>query len=73
VLANKADIVIRIGGKNFDAEGMGKNLQATSIFSQRKVILVTSETSSIKGKQTGSFRPGSKGCMTEADFHFRMA
>jgi len=72
VLAQKADIVIRIGGKNFDPEGMGKSLQATSIFSQRKVTLVSSETSPIKGKQTGSFRPGSKGCTTEADFHFRM-
>jgi hypothetical protein len=65
--------VIRIGGKNFDPEGMGKSLQATSIFSKRKVTLITSETSPIMGKQTGSFRPGSKGCTTEADFHFRVA
>lgn len=72
ILDKKADIVIRIGGKNFDPEGMGKSLQATSMFSRRKVRLIHSETSDIKGKQTHSFRPGSKGCLTEADFHFRM-
>ena len=72
ILIRKANVVIRIGGKNFDPEGMGRSLQATSVFSRRKVMLISSETSPIKGKQTGSFRPGSKGCLTEADFHFRM-
>jgi hypothetical protein len=72
VLAEKADVVIRIGGKNFDPEGMGKCLQASSVFSRRKVSLVTCETSPITGKQTGSFRPGTKGCLVEADFHFRL-
>jgi len=72
ILGKRADVVIRIGGKNFDPEGMGKSLKATSIFSRRRVSLVDSEASEIKGKQTGSFRPGSKGCLTEADFHFRM-
>jgi hypothetical protein len=72
ILVEKANIVIRIGGKNFNPDGMGKCLQGTSVFSRRKVKLVHRETSEIKGKQTDSFRPGSKGCLTEADFHFRM-
>lgn len=72
VLAKKADIVIRLGGKDFDTEGMGQRLQATSIFSRRKAELVHSETSEIQRRQTDSFRPGSKGCRIEADFHFRL-
>src|SRR5262249_16912100 len=72
VLARNADIVIRIGGKNFNAEEMGKRLQGTSVFAQRSAELVHSEASPIKGKQTDSFRPGSKGCLIEADFHFRL-
>jgi hypothetical protein len=72
ILTKKADIVIRIGGKNFEPEGMGKSLQATSAFSRRSVRLLSSETSEIKRKQTASFRPGSRGCLKEADFHFRM-
>lgn len=73
VLAPRADVVIRIGGKNFDTEEMGKRLQATSVFSRRRANLISSETSEIKRKQTNSFRPGSKGCLNEADFHFHLA
>lgn len=73
VLAKNADIVIRLGGKKLEPERMGSCLQATSVFSQRKVSLVFSETSEIKGRQTDSFRPGSKGCLTEVDFHFRIS
>lgn len=72
ILAPRADVVIRIGAKKFDTEGMGRRLQGTSVFSGRKAVLVSSETSVIRGKQTSSFRPGSKGCMNEADFHFRL-
>ncbi len=73
VLAKKANIVIRLGGKRLDSERMGSCLQATSVFSQRKVSLVFSETSEIKGRQTDSFRPGSTGCLNEVDYHFRMS
>jgi hypothetical protein len=72
VLSSPADIVIRIGGKNFEPEEMGKRLQATSVFSRRKAKLVQSQTSEMRRKQTDSFRPGSKGCLIEADFHFRL-
>jgi hypothetical protein len=72
VLAKKSDIVIRLGGRKLDQERMGDCLLATSVFSQRSVSLVFSESSEIKGRQTGSFRPGARGCLTEADFHFHM-
>jgi hypothetical protein len=70
ILAPRANIVIRLGVKNLDPEQIGKSLLATSMFSRKKVSLVHSETSEIKGRQTDSFRPGSKGCLTEIDFHF---
>ena len=72
VLAPNADVVIRIGGKRFDSEEMGQQLKATSVFSGRKTTLIHREASEIKRKQTASFRPGSKGCLIEADFHFRL-
>ena len=72
ILAKRAMIVIRLGGKKIDPEQMGQSLHATSVFSQRKVLLVESEVSEIKGRQTDSFRPGSTGCVMEVDFCFRM-
>jgi hypothetical protein len=72
VLAKRADIVIRIGGKNFDPTEMGSRLHGASIFSRRRADLIHSETSQIQRRQTDSFRPGTKGCLVEADFHFRL-
>ena len=72
VLAKSAKIVIRLGGKKLDPEQMGRSLQATAMFSKRKVSLIESEVSEIKGWQTDSFRPGSKGCGREVDFCFQM-
>ena len=72
ILAKNAEIVIRIGGKAFDPEETAKRLKATGVFSQRRLCLVDYETSEIKKRQTDVFRPGSKGCLVESDFHFRM-
>lgn len=72
LLSTVAHVVIRIGGKNFDPEQMGQRLKAASVFSQRRVELVEYETSEIKRRQTDAFRPGSKGCLIEADFHLRI-
>ena len=73
ILDTRASIILRLGVKNLDPQRMGESLLATSMFSRRKVSLVHSETSEIKGRQTDSFRPGSRGCLSEIDFHFRMA
>jgi len=43
VLANKADIVIRLGGKNFDTEEWEARPRCERV-SQRKAELVASET-----------------------------
>lgn len=72
VLDSKTDIVIRMGGKNLEAEQIVGGLTATSIFSKRKVRLLHKEESEIKRRQTHVFRPGSKGCSFEVDCHFRM-
>jgi len=70
MLAKRSHVVIRIGGKNLNEGKMGKSLQATSMFSRRKVTLVESEVSAIKGRQTGAFRPGATGCTSEVDYLF---
>ncbi len=72
VLSTKADVVIRLGVKNLDPERMGGTLLTASMFSHRKVTLVHSEISEIKRRQTDSFRPGSKGCLSEIDFHLHV-
>jgi hypothetical protein len=73
LLAKKADVVIRIGGKDFDPDEMGNRLRGASVFSGRHVDIAYSETSQIQRRQTDSFRPGSNGCLVEADFHFRVS
>jgi hypothetical protein len=72
ILARTAKIVIRLGVKRLDPEQIGKSLQATAVFAKRKVSLIESEVSEIKGRQTDSFRPGSEGCIREVDFCFQM-
>ena len=72
VLAKGANVVVRIGGKHFDSGEMGAKLKGASLFSKRKAELVSYETSEIKRRQTDAFRPGSKGCLVEADFHFHV-
>jgi hypothetical protein len=67
---DRADIVIRLGGKNFAPTEIIQGLQATSVFTRRKVSLVTEEVSPLKNRQTNSFRPGSKGLAFEVDCHF---
>ena len=72
VLSPKADIVIRIGGKGVTPEHLVNGLVVTSAFSKRKALLAYHDVSSIKRRQTDSFRPGSKGCSFEVDCHFRL-
>ncbi len=73
VMDNKADVVIRLGGKNLEPEELVRGLQATSVFGRRKVELLHHEVSALKNRQTNSFRPGSKGLAFEVDCHFRMS
>ena len=68
----KMDVVIRLGGKNLDPKEIVQGLQATSVFTRRKVELLHHEISVLKNRQTNSFRPGSKGLAFEVDCHFLM-
>ena len=72
ILASDSDIVLRIGGKGFDPDEIVAGLQGTSLIARRHVELIHREVSSIRRRQTDSFRPGSKGCRFEVDCHFRM-
>jgi hypothetical protein len=72
VLCPRADVVIRIGGKGVTPEQLVNGLVATSAFSKREALLAYHEVSSIKRRQTDSFRPGSKGCSFEVDCHFQL-
>lgn len=74
VLGSKAHVVIRLGAKGEDPERVAKRLLAAGAFSGRRVELVGDfEVSEIRHRQTGSFRPGSSGCLQEIDCHFSVA
>jgi hypothetical protein len=73
VLAPKADLVVRLGGKGSTPDHLIEALTGSSAVSRRRVKLVSSETSEIKNRQTDAFRPGSKGCILEVDCHFRVS
>jgi len=73
VLNEKADVVIRLGGKHLDPEQIVRGLSATSASSKRSVTLVSDEVSMIRNRQTDVFRPGSQGCKFEVDCHFRLS
>lgn len=71
LMAKKAHFVIRLGGRDVRPEDMTKKLKGTSTFAQRALRLVSQSVSTLKRRQTDSFRPGSKGCLIEVDCHFR--
>jgi hypothetical protein len=71
-LALNADVVIRLGGKNLSSRSIVDGLMDTSTFARRKVKLISSYVSRIRGRQTEAFRPGSQGCRFEVDCHFRV-
>ena len=70
LLRKKSHVVIRIGRRGLDPDLMGKNLLTSAANSKRKIRLAETDVSEIKKRQTDSFRPGSKGCLIEADYHF---
>lgn len=63
-------VVVRIGGKRLDPEGIVAGLRSTATFSRRKVELLSWEVSELRGKQTNAFRPGAEGCAEEVDACF---
>ncbi len=72
MMARRAHVVLRLGGRGLDSERLGRCLLAASAFSGRRVSLIDSECSPIRGRQTDSFRPGATGCLSEVDFWFQI-
>jgi hypothetical protein len=74
VLAPDANVVVRLGGKGLTPDELADGLLRTSAATGRQVRLAGEyEVSNIKGRQTDSFRPGTKGCVVEVDCHFVVA
>lgn len=72
MLAPKGHLVVRLGGRKLDPNRLARHLEGASVFARRRVVLKSTETSEIKGRQTDSFRPGSKGCRLEVDCCFQV-
>lgn len=72
VLDDKANVVIRIGGRGIAPKDFLSRLEGSSVVAERGVRLIGHEVSTIRRRQTDSFRPGSTGCLVEVDAHFRL-
>lgn len=71
LLKRRAHIVIRIGGKKLSHSDMDGNLhQSLEDGFERKVTLLESRTSAIKGGQLRIFQPNLNEVSDEHDFHF---
>lgn len=73
VMDSDSHIVIRLGLKDVPPRELVALLEGCSSFARRRVSLKSFETSDIRRRQTDAFRPGSVGCATEVDCHFRIA
>lgn len=73
VLAPEGHVVLRLGFKKLTPERIVEGALAASKLAKRPVLLVGHEVSEIRSRQTGSFRPGSKGCLREVDVHLEVA
>ena len=72
VVGQKAHVVLRIGSLVETSAALKRALLGSARLSRRKVTLVSCSMSPIRNRQTRSFRPGSRGCLVETDFHFCM-
>ncbi|HEY3970215.1 MAG TPA: DNA methyltransferase [Solirubrobacteraceae bacterium] len=73
VVAPKATIVVRLGGKGLEPEQLVTALTGTAKVASRRVHMVEHSVSAIARRQTGSFRPGSVGCRHEIDAIFSIS
>ena len=67
-----ANVVIRLGARRSEPEQLVDLIRETSSSAGRNAQLVRHEVSVIANRQTGSFRPGARGCPFEVDMHFRL-
>jgi hypothetical protein len=70
ILADKAQIVIRLGAIGLTPRSIIEGVEGMSVLAGRRVRLVAAEQSDLVRRQTDAFRPGSRGCRVEVDCHF---
>jgi hypothetical protein len=71
VMGSGSHVVVRIGSRKLSPIFLKRALTGCAQLSGRTVKLISSQITEIKRRQTGAFRPGSKGCVVEVDCHFR--
>ncbi len=70
ILAKRAYVVIRLGGRGVSAQSVRQRLEAATAFSPREFELVATSESQAKRRQTDAFRPGTKAPLKEVDCCF---
>lgn len=71
VMAPRGHVVVRLGSRSAAPIELANALTGSAAFAGRRVRLASPpEVSSIRERQTRSFRPGSRGCLSEVDCHF---
>jgi hypothetical protein len=70
VLAPSSHVVMRIGAKGLTPDQIVQGLTGVSVYARRRIALMESEVSEIRGRQTRAFRPGSAGVLYEVDCLF---
>jgi hypothetical protein len=69
VLKPGGSIVIRLGTATARVAELARQLEASFALSPRDMQVMELRTSEIKRRQTGSFTPGTRGCLVELDMH----
>lgn len=69
VLQPGGSIVIRLGAASARVAELARRLEASFALSPRGLRVMELRTSEIRKRQTGSFTPGTRGCLVELDMH----
>jgi hypothetical protein len=69
VLVPGGSVVIRLGTASARVGELARRLEASFALSPRELRTVEMRTSEIVKRQTGSFTPGTRGCLVELDLH----
>ena len=73
LLAPGAHVVMRLGFKKLTPDRIAEGVLGASVVSQRQTELIDFHVSDLRRRQTGAFRPGSRGCLQEVDVHLSVA
>jgi hypothetical protein len=72
ILSPGAHIVLRLGANGLAPDQIVEAVTGTTSLARRPVRLLGTEESPIVRRQTGAFRPDSRGCRVEVDCHFQI-